>query len=87
MVGYFEIICGSLVLIGLATRFAAIPLLIIMIVAITTTKLVHLPEQGFWVIAHEARTDFAMLLSNLFLICSGAGSLSIDYLLKMKMPR
>lgn len=37
-VGSFEIACGVLVLIGLFTRFAAIPLLIVMITAIATTK-------------------------------------------------
>lgn len=78
LVAYFEIICGALVLIGLLTRFAAIPLCIIMIVAISITKIIHIPEQGFWEIAHGARTDFAMLLSTLFLICAGSGKFSID---------
>jgi putative oxidoreductase len=36
-VGSFEIICGSLVLIGLVTRLAAIPLIIVMLVAIATS--------------------------------------------------
>jgi putative oxidoreductase len=39
MVAGFEIICGVLVLVGLLTRLAAIPLVVIMLVAIVTTKL------------------------------------------------
>jgi len=75
-VGTFEILCGALVLLGLATRFAAIPLACIMLTAIVTTKLPipvghdlwgfhvrQMPEYGFWAMAHEARTDFAMLLA------------------------
>src|SRR3712207_5149422 len=61
-VGTFEVVSGVLVLIGLFTRAAAVPLLIIMLVALTTTKLAQLPEVGFWETAHGARTDFAMLL-------------------------
>ena len=36
-VGSFEIVCGSLVLLGLVTRPAVIPLIIIMAVALATT--------------------------------------------------
>ncbi|MBZ5500119.1 MAG: DoxX family protein [Acidobacteriia bacterium] len=79
-VGAFEIICGTLVLAGLATRIAAVPLLIVICTAIATTKIPELarPEQGFWFMASDARTDFAMLCSLLFLIAGGAGRLSID---------
>ena len=37
-VGCFEIRCGVLILVGLLTRLASIPLIIIMLVAFTTTK-------------------------------------------------
>src|SRR5262245_27526037 len=37
-VGTFEVACGALVLAGLLTRLAAVPLIIVMLVAITTTK-------------------------------------------------
>lgn len=77
-VGTFEIVCGSLVLLGLFTRLAAIPLIVIMIVAIITTKVPILNEKGFWALAHEARTDFAMSLGSLFLLIVGAGRWSID---------
>jgi len=79
-VGTFEILCGTLVLIGLATRFAAMPLLIVIGTAIATTKIPELfrPNQGFWFMISDARTDFAMLMSLLFLLRAGAGAWSID---------
>ena len=77
-VGTFEIACGGLVLVGLLTRLAAIPLLIVMAVALATTKWPILMEQGFWAMAHEARTDWSMTLGLLFLLVAGAGPLSVD---------
>jgi uncharacterized membrane protein YphA (DoxX/SURF4 family) len=77
-VGTFEIACGWLVLLGLFTRLAAIPLLIIMCEAIYSTKIPILMKSGFWKMAHEARTDYAMLLGSLFLLIVGAGALSLD---------
>ncbi len=79
-VGTFEMVCGFLVLIGLVTRIAAIPLLIVICTAIATTKIPELsrPNQGFWFMVSDARTDFAMLMSLLFLIVAGAGSWSLD---------
>ncbi|HLV85662.1 MAG TPA: DoxX family protein [Candidatus Sulfotelmatobacter sp.] len=71
-VGAFEIVCGALVLLGLFTRIAAIPLLVIICTAITTTKIPELtrPGQGFWYMVSDARTDFAMLMCLLFLVMS-----------------
>lgn len=79
-VGTFEIVCGLLVLIGLWTRVAAVPLLIIILTAIATTKIPELfhGSQGFWFMVSDARTDFAMLCSLLFLILVGAGICSLD---------
>ncbi|MBS0646115.1 MAG: DoxX family protein [Verrucomicrobia bacterium] len=76
--GAFEIICGSLLLIGLLTRIASIPLFIIMMVAFITTKYPILIDKGFWAMAHEYRTDFAMTLGCLFLIIKGGGNWSVD---------
>jgi hypothetical protein len=56
-----EIVCGALIVLGLLTRFAAAALIIDMLVAISTTKLPILLKSGFWAMAHEARTDYAML--------------------------
>ena len=51
-----------------------------MLTAIYTTKIPILMEQGFWKMAHEARTDWAMLLGAIFLLIVGAGQLSVDAL-------
>jgi uncharacterized membrane protein YphA (DoxX/SURF4 family) len=75
----FEIVCGILVLAGLFTRLAVIPLIIIMLVAITSTKIPILLNDGFWKMAHEARTDWAMLLGSIFLLIVGAGKFSFDH--------
>jgi putative oxidoreductase len=77
-VGVVEIAGGLMLLAGLLTRLAAIPLIIDMLVAIATTKLPMLESQGFWSMAHEARVDFAMLLGSAFLLIVGAGPWSID---------
>jgi uncharacterized membrane protein YphA (DoxX/SURF4 family) len=77
-VGVVEIVCGTLILIGLLTRLAAVLLIIDMIVAISTTKIPILLKSGFWAMAHEARTDWAMLLGSIFLLVVGAGPWSID---------
>lgn len=77
-VGSFEIVCGTLVLIGLFTRFAAIPLLIITLVSIVTTKAALLNNNGFWSMLHDSRTDWAMLLGSIFLIIKGSGKWSLD---------
>lgn len=90
-VGSIEIICGALLLFGLFTRVAALAMLINMTVAIVVTKipiafgesfgpfvLRELKTYGFWSMAHEMRTDFAMWLGSLFLLIKGAGKWSID---------
>jgi putative oxidoreductase len=91
-VGAVEIICGSLIIIGLLTRLAAVPLVIIMIVAIISTKLpvlvghdvgmFHLPADmkrfGFWSVMHESRADLTMLLGCIYLAIVGAGKWSLD---------
>lgn len=90
-VGAVELASGILILIGLFTRLAALQTLIIMTVAIISTKipillgegfwgfsLRELSRYGFWSMAHEMRTDWAMWLGSLFLILAGAGRWSLD---------
>jgi putative oxidoreductase len=74
----FEIICGSLILLGLITRLASVPLIIIMITAFVTTKWPILISKGFWPWAHEYRTDFAMTLLLIYLLIYGSGNWSLD---------
>ena len=77
-VGILEIGCGILMLIGLLTRLAAVPMIINMLVAISTTKIPLLVHKGFWAMAHEARTDWSVLLGSMFLLILGAGPWSVD---------
>jgi len=90
-VGAVEVTCGVLILIGLYTRWAAAPLVLIMIGALLTTKLPillghgigpfvvrDLDTYGFWTMMHAARTDWAMLLGSLVLAIAGAGPRSLD---------
>ncbi|MGO8721063.1 MAG: DoxX family protein [Acidobacteriaceae bacterium] len=77
-VGGVEIVFGALVLLGLFTRLATLPLLIDIMVALFTTKLPFLEKHGIWGALHEARTDVSMLLGLLFLLIVGGGSLSLD---------
>lgn len=86
-VACFEIACGLLIVLGLFTRLAVIPTLTIMLVAIFSTKIPMLSEDGFWSMAHAARTDFSMLLGSLYLLIVGAGPLSIDAMLFWKKSR
>jgi uncharacterized membrane protein YphA (DoxX/SURF4 family) len=76
--GTFEILCGTLVILGLVTRLASIPLIIIMVTAFITTKIPILVHKGIWPWAHEYRTDFAMTLLLIYLLIYGAGRWSFD---------
>lgn len=85
-VGGLEVVCALFILLGLLTRLAAIPLIVIMWVAIGATKLPILTDRGFWEMAHAARTDWAMLLGALFLLIGGGGRWSLDsWLVRMKV--
>lgn len=88
-----ETLCGTLVLAGLGTRLAAIPLIIDISIAIISTKVPVLLGHGFWGFAlpkvahygilgmiHEARTDFSMWLGLVFLLVTGPGWCSLDSL-------
>lgn len=93
-VAYVETVCGAMLILGLLTRLAAIPLFFDISVAIFTTKipvllghgflgftLTHLEHYGFLSMVHEARTDLAMWFSLLFLLIIGPGRWSLDALI------
>jgi putative oxidoreductase len=77
-VGVVEIVCGLLVLLGLRTRLAAVPLLCVISTAIVVTKIPILFKAGFWRMEDVGRTDYSMLMGLLFLLFAGSGSLSLD---------
>jgi uncharacterized membrane protein YphA (DoxX/SURF4 family) len=93
-VGGVECVFGALVLLGLITRLATIPLLITMAVALLSTKvpillgheflgfsLRPLPRYGLLSMLHESRNDLAMTFGLLFLLAVGAGRWSLDAVL------
>ena len=77
-VGAVEIVCGLLVLLGLRTRVASVPLLCVISTAIVVTKIPILFKSGFWRMEDVGRTDYSMLMGLLFLLFAGSGSLSLD---------
>ncbi len=93
-VGSLEIVGGILLIAGLFTRVIAIPIINEMVVAILTTKISlylgtsplplppTLPKVGFWAVMHETRSDYAQILTSIFLLVVGPGAWSLDALLR-----
>ena len=71
-----EFVCGGLLLLGFATRFAAVPLIVIMCVAIRTA----LWEQVDGIGSLVGLTEFAYIALLVWLGTNGAGPLSLDRL-------
>ena len=92
-VGVLEIVGGLLLIAGLLTRLAAIPFVIEMVVAMLSTKIaLYLgrsplplppspPQIGIWAVLHEVRSEYAQLMSVLFLLAVGPGPWSVDALI------
>src|SRR5215469_11557560 len=93
-IGGVEIVGGLLLLAGLTTRLIAIPFVAEMIVAIVSTKIsLYLgtsplplppapPQVGFWAVLHEIRSEYAQVMTVLFLLVNGPGKWSLDALLR-----
>ena len=89
-VAVLEIVGGMLLIAGFLTRFIAIPFIIEMIVAILSTKIsLYLgtsplplppapPRIGAWAVLHEIRSDYAQIMSVMFLLIAGPGPWSVD---------
>jgi len=84
--GIAEIGCGAMILAGLLTRLATLPMIIDMLGALVITKVPllwsHAPlypkEGGFWDFFHEGRLEVAMLCGSIFLLIVGSGAYSFD---------
>jgi putative oxidoreductase len=99
LAGVVEIVCGTLIFIGLATPALSHSDDDHHGVALFATKapillghdfwIFHVPElnrYGFWSMQHESRTDFALLFGCLYLLIEGAGRWSIDALASVRPP-
>ena len=95
-VGVLEIIGGIFLIGGFLTRPMAIPFIIEMLIAILSTKIsLYLgnsplplppvpPQIGLWAVLHEIRSEYAQLMTAVFLIAAGPGPWSLDALLIRK---
>ncbi len=95
-VGVLEIVGGILLITGFLTRLISIPFVIEMLVAMASTKIaLYLgtsplplppspPQVGIWAVLHEIRSEYAQLMSALFLGVAGPGPWSVDAMLARK---
>ena len=89
-IAVLEIVGGLLLMSGLLTRLISIPFVIEMLVAMASTKIaLYLgtsplplppapPKVGIWAVLHEIRSDYAQIMSVLFLGAVGPGPWSLD---------
>jgi putative oxidoreductase len=95
-VGCFEMVGGLLLICGLLTRFISLPFIFQMIVAVLTTKIaLYLgtsplplppapPQVGVWAVLHEIRSDYAQIMTCVFLALAGPGKISLAHYFKVK---
>ena len=98
-VALLEIVGGVMLLSGLFTRLISIPFVVEMLVAMLSTKIAmyfgtsHLPlppvppRTGLWAVLHEIRSEYAQLMSAVFLMIVGPGPWSVDALLARRRRR
>src|SRR5262249_1063084 len=89
-VAWVEIIGGILMILGWITRPVAIAFIIEMLTAMLSTKIpIFLgryplalppapPQEGFWAVLHEIRSEYAQLAVSLYLLLAGPGPVSLD---------
>jgi uncharacterized membrane protein YphA (DoxX/SURF4 family) len=93
VIGVAEILGGLLLLFGLWTRITAFYFIIQMVIAVLCTKIdlyfgtsplplpASPPKEGIWAVLHEIRSDYAQILSCMFLLFEGAGRRSLDFII------
>lgn len=77
LVAAVEFGCGLLVLLGLITRLAALPLIATMSVAIATAKMKEVHDYSDFL----SLSEYLFIVLLLWLVVTGAGALSLDRLL------
>jgi putative oxidoreductase len=89
-IALLEIGGGWLLITGLGTRLISVPFILEMVVAVLSTKISlyfgtsplpkppALPVVGWWAVLHESRSDYAQLMSCVFLFVCGPGPWSLD---------
>ncbi|MES2746076.1 MAG: DoxX family protein [Bdellovibrionota bacterium] len=80
LVAYTELIAGALIIIGLATRYAAVPLIITMIVAVAKVTAPNASSLS----DYFAASEFLYIVILAWLVFAGAGRASLDYLVRRK---
>ena len=88
-VGFFEMVCGFLLFFGFASRIAAIPLIVIMLVALSTA---HAPEiSEFRFLFNPSllvlQEPYPFLITSLIVFIFGPGKISIDAWIKRWVER
>lgn len=73
IVGYIELISGIALMVGFATRFFSLAIIIVMLTAIFTA---HRD------LAFHLAPPFPFFFASLILFCFGAGQISLDYILQ-----
>jgi putative oxidoreductase len=82
-VSWVELVCGSLLFIGLATRIVAVPLVCTMIVALITAKASDIADVSDLV----GTIEFTYIALLAWLVLAGAGKASLDQLIAARMAK
>ena len=92
-IAVLEIGGGLLLMSGLGTRLISLPFIVEMIVAMLATKVSLYfgtsplpkppspPQVGLWAVLHDIRSDYAQIMSCIYLLAAGPGPWSLDALL------
>lgn len=89
-IAVLEIGGGLLLMSGLLTRLISVPFIVEMVVAMLATKVGVFfgtsplprppspPTVGLWAVLHDIRSDYAQIMSCIFLLAAGPGPWSLD---------